>query len=317
MIKHSILYRNFVLLLAALVSLNLAIGFYKSFSNKNKIEITSINYKISGKNLEDINVTNQRIDFISKASEMMEIFSKYEFSPDSFLKNEISNLIIFSSLPQDFMEIQPVKERKNLFINTLLPIIYVENLKILNERKKILDWWSQSDGENFSREFWPSWLFELSEKYNSQDSNLGNLLIKVDVVPVSLALAQAAIESGWGTSRYLREGNAIFGQYTYDKKKGIVPKDRAPQKNFFIKKFPNISDSARSYLKNINTHTAYEKFRQERKNLRMNGEILSGKLLANYLTSYSERNKEYVKDLQSLIESNNFMKFDTSKMFTY
>ncbi len=76
----------------------------------------------------------------------------------------------------------------------------------------------------FQRDFWPVWLFELSEKYDSNDSNLGNLLIKVDVVPISLALAQAAIESGWGTSRYLREGNAIFGQYTFDESKGLRPK---------------------------------------------------------------------------------------------
>ena len=71
----------------------------------------------------------------------------------------------------------------------------------------------------FLKGFWPQWLFELSEKYESNDSNLGNLLIKVDIVPISLALAQAAIESGWGTSRYSREGNAIYGQYTFDEKK--------------------------------------------------------------------------------------------------
>ena len=112
---------------------------------------------------------------------------------------------------------QPLREKK-LFINTLIPIIYSENLKILSERKKILDWWRESDGENFSRDFWPQWLFELSEKYESNDSNLGNLLIRVDVVPISLALAQAAIESGWGTSRYSREGMPSLGSIHLIKK---------------------------------------------------------------------------------------------------
>ena len=148
--------------------------------------------------------------------------------------------------------------REKLFIHTLLPIIYSENLKILEDRKKILDWWSESQGENFSRDFWPAWLFELSEKYDAEDSNLGNLLIKVDIIPISMALAQAAIESGWGTSRYLREGNAVYGQYTFEKNKGILPAERDSSKKFFIRKFENLSESTKSYFKNINTHLAYE-----------------------------------------------------------
>ena len=80
---------------------------------------------------------------------MLEVFKKYDFSIDNFLKDESANLIIFSSLPDDFMDIEPVNDRKKLFINTLLPIIYTENLKILEDRKKILDWWSESQGENF------------------------------------------------------------------------------------------------------------------------------------------------------------------------
>ena len=83
--------------------------------------------------------TGMSVDYISRADEMLEIFKKYNFSVDSFLKDESANLVLFSSLPDDFMEIQSVNERKKLFINTLLPIIYTENLKILEDRKKILD----------------------------------------------------------------------------------------------------------------------------------------------------------------------------------
>lgn len=308
----STFYRNLIILLVSLALLNIAVGFYSSFNKSKQSKSTQINYTIENMKFNDETLESKSVDYISQADEMLEIFKKYEFSVDSFLNDESANLIIFSSLPDDFMEIKSVNERKKLFINTLLPIIYSENLKILEDRKKILDWWNESQGENFSRDFWPSWLFELSEKYETSDSNLGNLLMKVDVIPISMALAQAAIESGWGTSRYLREGNAIYGQYTFEKDKGIRPERRESNEKFFIKKFSNLSESTRSYFKNINTHRAYDDFREERKKLRMNGVKLSGVKLVKFLTSYSERRDEYVKDVENIIQSNNFMKFDNS-----
>ena len=312
----SSLYKNLIYLLISLIFINIAVGFYKSVSKNYKSKSSKINYSILNKD-KDIksNSEQQTVDFIGEAKEMMDIFEKYNFSVDSFLAEDSSNLIVFSSLPKDFMTIEPVTERKKLFINTLIPIIFIENKKILDDRKRILDWWRKSDGDSYSRDFWPSWLFELSEKYDSEEPNLGNLLIKVDAIPISLALAQAAIESGWGTSRYLRDGNAIYGQYTFDKENGIVPKRRDEDKEFLIRKFSSLSDATRSYMKNLNTHRAYEKFRQERRKLRMNGETLSGKKLSNFLTSYSERKMAYVKDLKKLIESNNFMKFDSIYFF--
>ena len=308
----STFYKNLIILLVSLALLNLAVGFYSSFNKSKQSKSTQINYTIENMKFNDETSESKSVDYISQADEMLEIFKKYEFSVDSFLNDESANLIIFSSLPDDFMEIKSVNERKKLFINTLLPIIYSENLKILEDRKKILDWWNESQGENFSRDFWPSWLFELSEKYETSDSNLGNLLMKVDVIPISMALAQAAIESGWGTSRYLREGNAIYGQYTFEKDKGIRPERRESNEKFFIKRFSNLSESTRSYFKNINTHRAYVDFREERKKLRMNGVKLSGVKLVKFLTSYSERRDEYVKDVENIIQSNNFMKFDDS-----
>jgi hypothetical protein len=186
----STFYKNLIILLVSLALLNVAVGFYSSFNKSNQSKSTQINYTIENMKFNDETLESKRVDYISHADEMLEIFKKYEFSVDSFLNDESANLIIFSSLPDDFMEIKSVNERKKLFINTLLPIIYSENLKILEDRKKILDWWNESQGENFSRDFWPSWLFELSEKYETSDSNLGNLLMKVDVIPISMALAQ-------------------------------------------------------------------------------------------------------------------------------
>ena len=303
-------YKNLGIFLISLLLVNIAVGFYNSFNKKKKSNGVSVNYTIRNTQIFETNPSDVTVDYISESSEMIEIFNKYQFSVDNLLNNQSGNLVIFSSLPQDFMDIQPIIERKRLFINTLIPIIYSENLQILNDRKKILDWWRESDGENFSRDFWPQWLFELSEKYGSSDSNLGNLLMRVDIIPISLALAQSAIESGWGTSRYSREGNAVFGQYTFDESKGLKPKDRNENDEFFIKKFPNLSESVRSYLKNINTHLAYADFREERKKLRMSGENLSGYKLVNFLKDYSERRESYIKDVKEIISSNNFQKYD-------
>ena len=308
--KSKAINRNLIVLLVSFIFINLAIGFYKSFSNIKKIGNSSISFTVQDKSMLKYISKESKVDFIGEANEMIDIFKKYNFSVESFLNDQSSNLIIFSSWPNDFLNVKSVNKRKKLFINTLLPIIFVENRKILEDRKRILDWWNQSGGEVVSREFWPNWLFELSEKYNYTESSIGRLLIRVDIVPLSLALSQAAIESGWGSSRYMNEGNAIFGQYTYDSKNGIKPRERANGKKFFVKRFSTLSESVRSYLKNINTHSAYEDFRQERRKLRMNGESLSGNILANFLENYSERDQAYVNDLKLLIETNNFMKFD-------
>ena len=308
--ETNITYKNLGIFLISLLLINIAVGFYNSFSKKKDSKGLSVNYTIKNTKIFETNPSDVTVDYISESSEMIEIFNKYQFSVENLLNNQSANLVIFSSLPTDFMDIQPIIERKRLFINTLIPIIYSENLQILNDRKKILDWWRESDGENFSRDFWPQWLFELSEKYGSSDSNLGNLLMRVDIIPISLALAQSAIESGWGTSRYSREGNAVFGQYTFDESKGLKPKDRNENDEFFIKKFPNLSESVRSYLKNINTHLAYADFREERKKLRMSGENLSGYKLVNFLKDYSERRESYVKDVKEIMSSNNFQKYD-------
>ena len=153
--ETNLTYKNLAIFLITLLLINIAVGFYNSFTKKKNFNGLSVNYTIRNTKLFETNSSDVTVDYISQSSEMIEIFKKYQFSVDNLLNNQSANLIIFSSLPKDFMEIQPVIERKRLFINTLIPIIYSENLQILNDRKKILDWWRESDGENFSRDFWP------------------------------------------------------------------------------------------------------------------------------------------------------------------
>ena len=134
--KSKAINRNLVVLLVSFIFINLAVGFYKSFSSIKNIGNTSISFTVQDKSMLDYMNNESKVDFIGKANEMIDIFEKYNFSVESFLNDQSSNLIIFSSWPNDFLNIKSVNKRKKLFINTLLPIIFVENRKILEERKR-------------------------------------------------------------------------------------------------------------------------------------------------------------------------------------
>ena len=312
--ESNITYKNLGIFLVSLLLINIAVGFYNSFTKKNASKSLSVNYIIKNTKVFEKNPSDVTVDYISESSEMIEIFNKYQFSVDNLLNNQSSNLVIFSSLPKDFMDIQPVIERKRLFINTLIPIIYSENLQILDDRKKILDWWRESDGENFSRDFWPQWLFELSEKYESSDSNLGNLLVRVDIIPISLALAQAAEESGWGTSRFVMEGNALFGQWTLSSSGGMIPNERSPMKKHKVKKFSTLIDGVRAYALNLNTHGAYRVFRLKREKARKASSVMTGIKLSKYLKAYSERGLDYITTIQKIIRTNRLGQLDKARL---
>lgn len=287
----------------------IVIGKYLFF-DKNANDSVPINYEIFGsKNIED-NMREIESDSINLSNEMFEIFENYNFSIDSFLDSSYENIVVFSSLPEDFLDIESVKLKKDLFIKTILPIVFLENEKVLEERNKILQWWTETEGGEIDKDFWPEWLKSIVEKYSFDGENIGNLLMSVDIVPISLAISQAAIESGWGTSRYARDGNAIFGQYTYDEEVGLLPKERSDGKKYLIRKFSNISESTASYIKNLNTHSAYIEFREVRKKLRMNGERMDGGLLAEELINYSERKNLYIQDIKDMIKANHFERFD-------
>ena len=297
-----------ILTIILFVLMNYAVVITKNiFFEKEKYN--PINYDILESNNKSIN-EKQGSEFISSAEEMFKIFEEQNFSRDSFLNNTYDSLIVFSSLPEDFMTVEPASARKELFVKTILPIIFFENEKVLEERNKILEWWTATEGDLIKRDYWPDWLENISTKYSYEGENIGDLLMSVDIIPISLAVSQAAIESGWGTSRYAREGNAVFGQYTYKKDLGILPKERPEEENFLIRKFQTISDSTASYIKNLNTHNAYKGFRENRKKIRMNGEKISGMSLVKYLVNYSERKEDYIKDIEQMIQDNDFQDFD-------
>tara|TARA_Y100000590_G_scaffold469551_1_gene658214 strand:- start:242 stop:1270 length:1029 start_codon:yes stop_codon:yes gene_type:complete len=204
---------------------------------------------------------------------------------------------------------------KQNFIRTLLPLISYENQKILLEREKLnIIRESLLNQKTLTNEDL-SYLNRIAKKYKIKIKNrhkidlIEQLLISVDIIPNSIVLAQAANESGWGTSRFAKDYNALFGEYTYDFSKGVIPLQREQGKTHFVKSFSSYNNSVQSYFKNINTHYAYEKFRLIRKLMRSKNNFSKINLLVDSLETYAEDDK-YVETISSIINSNKFKEFD-------
>ena len=139
------------------------------------------------------------------------------------------------------------------------------------------------------------------------------LLNKINKIPTSMVLAQAAIESGWGSSRFAKQGNALFGEWTWKNNVGLKPK-KNPSANYSVKSFLNISESINSYMLNLNSHQAYKKMRFFRSSVLNTGKALSGYKMANYLNKYSETGFDYTMKVKDIIKANKFNRFDNSKL---
>ena len=157
------------------------------------------------------------------------------------------------------------------------------------------------------------WLDTKYKQYGIPSKDLSTLKIRMDEVPVSLALAQAAKETGWGTSRFAQEGNALFGQWTWSGE-GLKPKEADENKGHKVMKFNILQASVRAYQRNLNTHKTYREFRLARAQLRDDGKPLDSIILSQYLDEYAETGKEYVKILRKIIEQNNLKDFDKAKL---
>ena len=237
-----------------------------------------------------------------------------DFHIDQIRETKIIPNLKVANLPRDFKNIKSVKNRKDLFIKITLPLIVQENEKLLSLHKKIR--FIKSRFNQISRKE-AILLDKLMIEYKAD--TLDALLIKVDKIPVSLALAQAVIESGWGTSRFAYEGNALFGQYVWGKtNKGIIPNDREIDANYKIKSFSSLSESVASYMKNLNTNYHYNDFRINRFVLRSNNISFTGTHLVDYLSSYSIED-DYIDKIKNIIDINDFEDFENlsiEKKFT-
>jgi len=208
------------------------------------------------------------------------------------------------SAPPDFASYPAGDERKAVFFGYLGPLIDAENerRRLRRERLQALKTGPISKRDRL-------WLAELADYFDvseglSREGRIDALLVHVGEIPRSLALAQAAKESAWGTSRFAEEGYNYFGQRCYSKGCGMVPAGRPPGAKFEVRRFDSPQASVESYMNNINSHPDYEDFRAYRAAARAAGRPVSGIHAAEELTRYSERRQEYVDEIQSLIHFN-------------
>jgi len=244
------------------------------------------------------------------AETINQLFKDTNYTLDSVRKTKIVKPIRLSLLPSEIKKIESTKKKKNLFIQIILPLILEENNRIKLDRKKlftILNKNMNSDSEK-------KWLKLKFQQYGVINNDLSTLKVRMDIVPVSLAIAQAAKETGWGTSRFAIEGNALFGQWTWSgegiKPAGVDPEDSKHK----VMKFKVLKASVRAYQRNLNTHGSYRQFRSARANMRDNDEDLDSLILADYLDKYAATGKEYTKIIKQIIKQNNLQDFDKVKL---
>ena len=217
--------------------------------------------------------------------------------------------IYLTKLPKDLKTLGDTKKKRELFIKIVLPLILDENEKILEDRKKLF----KILGKNFNTVGERVWLKRRFKEYKIEDQDLSKLKIRMDIIPVSIALAQAANESGWGTSRFALEGNALFGQWTWSKK-GISPKNKDPDSSHKILQFQILKASVKAYKNNLNTHNAYQEFREVRAQLRQENKKITGLALAKYLKNYAAIGEKYVEILEDIIVKNSLADFDNANL---
>ena len=277
---------------------------YSSF-DKNIIKKpnTSKSKSISKKN----ELSEDYIGFDTRIT--LDLFENLKYDLKSIRLGQAVKPVYLSKLPKDLKKIKSTQKRKETFIKIVMPLILDENNKILDDRKrlfKILGKESNSMGEKV-------WLKRRFKDYQISNEDVTELKSRMDIIPASLAIAQAAKESGWGTSRFALEGNAMFGQWTWGQD-GIEPSEKKGNEQHKILKFPMLRSSVKAYLKNLNTHRGYNEFRKKRSLLRQNNKEISGVDLADYLYNYAKTGSEYVKILKQIIRQNNLTDFDKSTL---
>ncbi|MDC0449351.1 glucosaminidase domain-containing protein [Pelagibacteraceae bacterium] len=236
---------------------------------------------------------------------VLNLFEDLDYDLDTVRDSKLVKPIYFTRLPKDLDSIRSTKKKKETFLKILLPLIVAENEKIEKDKNFLLKILKENNKPENQK-----WINKKYRDYKVSKKNINELIQKMDVIPISIALAQAAKESGWGTSRFALEGNAIFGQWTW-KGDGIEPLEKTSDQNHKILKFPLLRASVKAYITNLNTHSGYKDFRKKRFELREKNKPLIGKELIDELDNYAQTGKEYTKVLRQIIEQNDLDEFET------
>ncbi len=255
--------------------------------------------------LNDKETDSVRLD----ASTIKQLYEDTDYRLDDIRKNKLVKPVALDSFPREIKKIENTKKRKDFFIQIVLPLILQENNNIRLDRKRLFNIINKSNNTNMERK----WLDKKYKQYGVLSKDLSTLKIRMDEVPVSLALAQAAKETGWGTSRFAQEGNALFGQWTWSGE-GLKPKESDENEGHKVMKFNVLQASVRAYQRNLNTHSTYKEFRLARAKLRDEGLPLDSIILSEYLDEYAETGEQYVEILKKIIKQNNLKDFDNAKL---
>ena len=248
-------------------------------------------------------------DLNLKTETVIQLFKDVDYDLRKVRNEKLVKPIYFTQFPRDLDNLQSIKLKKETFIKIVLPLIVAENEKILDDREKL----KTLIGKKFTTDTEKQWLRQKLLEYKVKKSDLEELLFRMDMIPVSIALAQAAKESGWGTSRFALEGNAIFGQWTWDGQ-GIAPLKRDGYKNHKILKFTILRASVKAYKNILNSHKSYFKFREKRKELRDKNKRITGLALTNTLKNYAQTGSEYTKILNQIITQNRLSDFEPVRL---
>ena len=271
----------------------------------NDLDIKSLFEDVFSLN-DDVQTDTVRLN----ASTVKELFKDTDYNLDKIRETKLVKPVKLSLLPKEMKNIQSTKEKKKLFLEIILPLVLEENNRIKLDRRKLFSILNKNNNSNQEIR----WLNKKFKQYGVVKKDLATLKIRMDEIPVSLALAQAAKETGWGTSRFAIEGNALFGQWTWSGE-GIKPADvESDQSSHKVMKFKVLKASVRAYQRNLNTHNSYRKFRMARAIMRDNDEKLDSLILADYLDKYAATGKEYTIILKKIIQQNSLRDFDNVKL---
>ena len=295
----------------------------KEFTNNSKNILNSTLNKDNVSDEELLSETNERdllYDILEEnnseinlvrytTSEIDSLFKEVNYNLEDVRNTKLVKPVDIGLLPNEIKNIENSKKRKNMFIKIILPLIVKENNKIRVDRKRLFTILNKNSNSEIEKK----WLQKKYKQYGVGQNDLSTLKIRMDEIPVSLAIAQAAKETGWGTSRFALKGNALFGQWTWSGD-GLKPKKAEEGKDHKVMKFHSLQLSVRAYLRNLNTHSSYKNLRKARTKLRNQNKDLDSLILSRHLDKYAETGNQYIEVLQKIIEQNNLKDFDEARL---
>ena len=260
-------------------------------------------YDILEENNSEINLVRYT------TSEIDSLFKEVNYNLDDVRNTKLVKPIDIGLLPNEIKKIGSTKKRKAMFIKIILPLIVKENSRIRIDRNRLFIILNKNSNTDIEKK----WLDKKYKQYGVRKHDLSTLKVRMDEIPVSLAIAQAAKETGWGTSRFALKGNALFGQWTWSGE-GLKPKNADEGKDHKVMKFHSLKLSIRAYLRNLNTHSTYKNFRKARTDLRNQNKPLDSIVLSKHLDKYAETGNQYIEVLQKIIEQNDLKDFDEARL---